>query len=122
MATTQRRAGLIQVQINGEIQDAKGAWTYNMGAPKRDAIIGADGIHGFKEVPQVAFIEGEITDRGSLDVKGLATIENATVTLRLSNGKTIVLRQAWFAGEGTVSTDEANMQIRFEGAGAEEIT
>ncbi len=119
---SQRRAGLIQVQVNGEIHDAKGTWTYNLGRPKRDAIIGADGIHGFKEIPQVAFIEGEVTDRGDLDVAALATIENATITLTLASGKVVVLREAWFSSEGNVSTDEANIAVRFEGAGAEEIT
>ncbi len=119
---SQRRAGLIQVQVNGEVYDAKGSWSYNLGRPKRDAIIGADGVHGFKEMPQVAFIEGEITDRGTLNVATLATIEGATVTLSLANGKVITLRDAWQAGEGTVNTEEANIAVRFEGAGAEEIS
>jgi hypothetical protein len=64
----QRRAGLLQLKVNGEIQDAKGEFTYDLGQPKRTAIIGADGVHGYMEEPQVAFIEGKITDRGTLDV------------------------------------------------------
>jgi len=119
---TQRRAGLIQVQVNGEIFDAKGAWSYNLGRPLREAIIGADRVHGFRETPQVCFIEGEITDRGALNVAALAVIEDATVTLTLASGKVVVLREAWFAGDGTVSTEEANITVRFEGASAEEIT
>lgn len=119
---SQRRAGIIQVQVNGEVQDAKGSWSYNLGRPKRDAIVGADTIHGFKETPQVAFIEGEITDRGSLDLAKLVTLVDVTVTLGLANGKTVVLRDAWWAGEGTASTEEAAIAARFEGASAEEIT
>jgi len=118
----QRRAGLIQVQINGEIADAKGSFSYNLGRPKRDALIGSDGVHGFKETPQVAMIEGVITDRGSLDVAALVSGTNQTVTLTLGNGKVIVLRDGWFAGEGTASSEEAEVPVRWEGANGEEIS
>lgn len=117
----QRRAGLIQLQVNGTIEDAKGNFTYNLGRPKREPIVGSDGVHGFKETPQVAFIEGAITDRGTLDLAALATAEEQTVTLTLGNGKIIVLRQAWFAGEGSASSEEAEITVRWEGASAEEI-
>src|SRR5690606_31032277 len=86
-AMSQRRGGLIQFQVNGEIQDAKGNFTYNLGRPQREAIIGADGVHGYKETPQVPFIEGEITDRGNLDLDKLVSTTGATVTLELANGK-----------------------------------
>jgi len=118
---SQRRAGLIQVALNGEILEAKGNWSYNPGKPLRRAIIGADGVHGFAEEPQVAFIEGEITDRGSLDLAALAATEDATVTLSMVSGKMFMLREAWFAGEGTGTTEEAAIAIRFEGASGEEI-
>lgn len=118
---SQRRAGLIQVQVDGEVYDAKGSYGYNLGRSMREAIVGSDGVHGFRETPQVAFIEGEITDRGSLDLDKLVNIEGATVTLSLANGKVFVLHDAWFASEGTVNTEEANIAVRFEGAVAEEI-
>jgi hypothetical protein len=118
----QRRAGLIQVAVNGEIQDAKGNFTYNLGRPKREAIVGADRIHGFKETPQVAFIEGAITDRATLDLNALVTTRDATVTLQLANGKRIALSNAWYAGDGNVSAEEAEIAVRFEGAAAEEIS
>lgn len=118
---SQRKAGLIQVQINGEIVDAKGNFSYNLGRPMREAIIGSDVVHGFKETPQAAFIEGEITDRGTLDLASVVSIEDATVTLSLANGKVIALRDAWYAGDGTGNTEEGNIAVRFEGSGAEEV-
>ncbi len=120
--SNQRRAGLIQLQVNGEIFDAKGSFSYNLGRPKREAIPGADGIHGYKETPQVAFIEGAITDRGSLDVAALVSGKDLTVTLTLGNDKVIVLRDAWFAGEGTGTSEEGEISVRWEGANAEEIS
>lgn len=121
MATPQRRAGIIFVQVDGQQFDAKGNWSYNLGLPKRDGIVGADRVHGFKETPQIPFIEGEITDRSDVDLAKLLAIEDATVTLELANGKVVVLRNAWHAGEGTAQTEEANVAVRFEGLSAEEI-
>lgn len=118
----QRRAGMIQLQVSGEVQDAKGEFSYNMGRPKRDAIVGTDAVHGYKEVPQVAMIDGAITDRGTLDLAALVTGKDLTVTLTLGNGKVIVLRDAWFAGDGTAKTDEAEIAVRWEGRNAEEIS
>jgi len=113
--------GIITVRVNGAVLRAKGAWTYNLGRPMREAIVGSDGVHGYKEVPQVAYIEGTTTDRGDLDLTALVTLRDATVTLDLANGKAFVLAQAWFAGEGAASTEEGEVAVRFEGISAEEL-
>lgn len=120
MASKQRRGGTLSLTVNGVRQDAKGSFSYNLGKPKREAIIGADGVHGYKELPQAPMIEGEITDRGDLDLAAFVETTDATVTLQLANGKTVVLRNAWFAGEGTVQTEEGNIACRFEGLSASE--
>lgn len=117
----QRRGGVIQVQVNGEIFDARGSWTYNLGRPKRDPIIGADGVHGYTETPQVPFIEGEFTDRSELNLAAVLSLTDATVSLKLANSKMVVLRGAYYAGEGTGNTQEGNIGARFEGTGAEEV-
>lgn len=116
-----KRAGTLYLKINGEIQDAKGNFTYRPSVPKRSAINGADRVHGFKEEVQEPYIEGEITDKGTLDIEKLFTTEDATVTLELANGKTFILREAWYAGEATVQTQEGNIAIRFEGMDGEEV-
>ena len=121
MADQKRRAGTLFFRVNGETLDAKGSFSYNLGRPKRETIVGSDITHGYKEMPQEAFIEGEITDKGSLDLNQLVTMSDVTVTLELANGKVIVLRDAWFSGEGTVNTDEANIAVKFSGISAEEL-
>ncbi len=115
----QRRGGIIQLQVAGVLHDAKGEFSYNIGRAKRDPVVGSDRVHGFTETPQVGFIEGEVTDRGGLDLNALVTLEGVTVNLQLANGKVIVLRNAWYAGEGTGNTGEGNIGVRFEGEGEE---
>lgn len=118
----QRRVGgIIQVQIQGQVYDAKGSYTYNLGRPIREAVVGADTVHGYKEMPQVAFIEGVITDRQGIDLEQIVTARDVTVTLQLANGKVIVLRDAWFAGEGSATTEEGEIAVRFEGISGEEV-
>ncbi len=118
----QRTAGLIQVQVNGEIFSAKGNFSFNLGRPLREGIVGADGMHGFKETVQPPFIEGEFTDRGDLDLSALVDLTEATVNLTLGNGKMIILSDAYYASEGTGNSEEANVAVRFEGATCEEVT
>jgi len=121
MTTPNRRAGIIYFKIDGALQEAKGEFTYNLGLPKRTAIVGADSVHGYSEEVQVAFIEGAITDRSDLSLKTFQTLDGVTVTLELNNGKTITLRDAWYAGEGSVKTKEGEVAARFEGKTAEEV-
>ena len=116
-----RRAGAIFFKIGGTLRDARGNFTYNAGGPKREAIINADlTVAGYKEMGQVPFIEGEILDQASLVLTDLINIENETVTLEMANGKVFQLREAWYAADGDVGTEESNIQVRFEGLEGEE--
>jgi len=121
MAGKNRVGGIIALKVNGDIYFAKGNFTYNLGKPKREGVVGADTVHGYKETPQVPFVEGEITDRNELSLEDLVTLDDATITLELSNGKVITLSEAWYAGEGTGNTEEGNIACRFEGMSAEEV-
>lgn len=116
-----RVGGIIFIKADGEAYQAKGSWTYNLGVAKREGIAGADGVHGYKEMPRVPFIEGTITDKDTLDTKALQSLVDVTVTLELANGKIIALKDAWWAGEGDVTTEEGEIAARFEGMDAEEI-
>lgn len=109
-----RRAGIIWVRTDGKLIEAKGEYTYGLGKPKRTAIVGSDKVHGYKEEVQVAFIEGATTDHPDLDLAAFVGATNLTVTLELNNGKTIVLNDAWYAGDGTAKTGEAEIPVRFE--------
>jgi hypothetical protein len=115
-----RVGGIISVQVNGVILNAKGKFTYNFGRFKRKTVFGTDGrLHGHSEEAQPGFIEGAITDDGTIDTTALADTVDATVTLQLANGKTAVLYKAVYTHEGTGDTEEGEFPIRFEGEGEE---
>ena len=113
--------GTITLTVAGVRARAKGAFTYNLGRDMKQAVVGADEVHGYSSKPQVPFIEGEITDGPELNLAEFQDATDVTAVLALANGKTIVLREAWYASEGTVGTEEGNVAARWEGRSAEEI-
>lgn len=116
-----RVGGIIFIKVDGVQYKAKGSWTYNFGKPKREGIAGSDKVHGYKEMPQVPFVEGVITDDSEISAEQLLLVKDATVTLELANGKVGVWRQSWFAGDGNITTEEGEIATRFEAIEAEEV-
>lgn len=113
--SSKHRGGTIYIKADGKRYDAKGDFTYNLGLPTREGIVGADGMHGYKTTHKPGFIEGAVTDSSDLDLDKLQTLEDATVTLELANGKVVVCREAYYAHEGNVTTGEGEIPVRFEG-------
>lgn len=116
-----RRSGTMQIQVNGVVYDAVGNFSYNLGNPDREALVGPDRVHGYKELPKAPMIEGEIRDSSDLSLDVVQNLTDATVTITLANGKQIMLTEAWYSAEGTVQTEEANIQFKFEGIDCVEV-
>lgn len=110
-----RIGGTLFIAYNGVRLSVKGSWNVNPGRPKRDGIVGADQVHGYKEMPQVPFIEGDVTVTPDLDLPQLLELRDATITAELANDQVAVLRDAWQAAEGTMTTEEGACPVRFEG-------
>ncbi len=118
---SQRRGGITLLAIDGRRFLVKGSASYNLGRAMREAIIGQDAVHGYKETPQVAFVECTITDTANTDLSDLATGTGKTLTLVLPNGKTILFQNAYAAGEWGGSTEEGEISLRYEAERGEEL-
>lgn len=116
-----RVGGIIFIKVDGVQYQAKGSFTYNFGLPKREGVVGADKVHGYKETPQIPFVEGAITDSGEISAETLLKVKDASITLELANGKTGIWRNGWFAGDGNITTEEGEIAARFESLSAEEV-
>lgn len=116
-----RVGGIIEIKVDGVLYAAKGSFTYNLGANKREAVIGADVVHGYKEMPQAAKLEGALTDRADMDVKTILNLKGVTATLSLANGKIIVFKDAWYSGDGNITTEEGEIELKMEAISAEEV-
>lgn len=118
----QRRYGVLQFQVDGEVYLASGSFEYNLGGETRESKMGVDGFHGHTITRRQAHIAGEISDDPGLDLKTLSHLRDVTVTLELENGKVIVLPEAVQVAEGTANAQEGNIPVRFEGEEAEEVS
>lgn len=122
MANSNRRGGTVQLQLDGVVHDIEGEFTIGYGTPKREPIIGSNRVIGYKEVPQVAFIQGKVIDSAGLDVKALCNATDVTANMKLATGKTAVLRDAWYAGSAELNTGDGGIDFRIESASeAEEV-
>ena len=105
--------GIISLKVNGVIYNAKGAFTWAKGAPTRESVIGVDGIHGYKDMITVPFIEGSITDTDGLNLDDLEDLVDSTVTLELPSGKIFSLYEAFFTNpDGLSGTTEEALTVR----------
>ena len=112
--------GIIRLAYNGKQLQAKGNFEYDLGEPVATGVAGADAVHGYTEEIVIPMIEGVITDSADLDLAELASIRTATVTLELNNGKTVVLREAWWASGSKGSTEAGEIPCKFEGKSGDE--
>lgn len=121
MSGNQVVGGVRKFQAGGITLKVKSGVTYNLGGKKREPVVGLDGVHGHSEKHQSPFAEATFTDDPTLDMKALQEMKDATVTIDLANGKTILIHQGAQTGDCTVNADEGEFTARFDGVSAEEI-
>lgn len=116
-----RVAGVAYVKWNGRTIAARGKWKSNILPTKREGIAGQDGVHGYKEMPRVPSISGDVTYVEGASIEELHSITDATITLELANGAVHLLRNAWHSDESEVDTEEGSFPVKFEGISGEEV-
>lgn len=121
MAVQNRIAGVAYLKVDGRQFALRGKWKSNILPTKREGISGQDGVHGYKEMPRIPTFSGDVSYVEGILVEDLPKIVNATVTLELANGKTHVLRNAWWSDESEVDTEEGSFPVKFEGLSGEEL-
>ncbi|MES2170557.1 MAG: phage tail tube protein [Actinomycetota bacterium] len=119
-----RRFGLRQLTINGEVKLANGGVDYSLGGDKQESKMGVDRFHGVTITRIMAYLEVTITDDGSSGFqKAITGLTDATVQAELENGKIIKLGHAFYVGEGKTSAASGELEAKFEAdpENAEEI-
>lgn len=59
-----RIAGIASITIDGRPYSVAGAGTYRVSGSSRESLVGQDGYHGYKEMPQVGRIAWTGRDSG----------------------------------------------------------
>lgn len=110
-----RIAGVCYIKVDGEQLELGGSLSASLQRTEKEGLSGLSGVPGYKEVPRVPFIEGEVFIPKGFPRKKLEEMENATVTAEFANGETGVLSGAWLAGTIDVNGAEGNATVKFEG-------
>ena len=120
MANLTRLAGVTTVEIGGVIfNNTEVSWTPLQTV--KEAIIGLNGVAGYKETYVTTKMVVTIYDYGQLTVQDFAS-GSTTLQVILANGKVIIMNNAFLSGDITVNAAEATMQLTFEGTGITEQT
>jgi hypothetical protein len=116
-----RIAGVAFLRVDGQQFALKGNMTLSIDPFIREGIAGMDGVHGFKETPQVPHITCDISDIGGMSLQQLRSFCNSTVTAELGNGKTYLLTGAWTAAIMDLNVTDGQVTVNFQGLRGEEI-
>lgn len=116
-----RIAGTAFLRVDGQQYALKGNLTLSIDPFIREGLAGMDGVHGYKETPQVPHITCDISDLGGMSLQTLRSICNSTVTAELGNGKTYLLRGAWTAAIMDLNVADGQVTVNFQGLAGEEI-
>lgn len=109
-------AGIATIAIDGVSYSISGEAAYKLSGNDRTTLEGQDGIHGYSEKPSAGKISFKGRDSGAMSIDVLNRSTNATVTLSLANGKTIIGRNMWRVGPPVeVNTEDATFAVEFEG-------
>jgi hypothetical protein len=116
-----RMAGMAYLHVDGKNYLLSGDLSYNVSRVSRESLLGMDGVHGFKETPHAGFISATLRDAGGLTVADFNQMTNVTVTVELSNGKTVVGRNMWTVETQETKAAEGTFEVKWEGPFVEEI-
>ena len=117
-----RIAGVAYVSVDGGQLPLRGDFTVSPSSVEREMIAGQDGVHGYREMPRVPFIEGNISLTPEVSIETLDAMKNVTVTVELAVGKGYVLRNATMRAASEIDTAEGQVNLRWEGESCDEIT
>lgn len=121
-STSQRRAGIASLTIDGTAYDVSGDLAYLPSTVKRETLTGQSGVQGYSEMPVAPYISATIRDAGGLTVQDFNQMTSVSLVLVLANGKTVYGDGMWNTECEEVKTQEATFSIKFEGYNVTEST
>lgn len=94
--------------------EVRGKWKISPTKTKKEGIAGQDGVHGFKEMPVVPSMEGDISVSNAVDLKRLDEAVDITATAELANGHVYVGVGGWRADVSQIETEEGSVGVKLE--------
>jgi hypothetical protein len=109
--------GNASLYINGEIFSSDGEFTANILDVNREAVVTAEGDVCYTEEPVPSTISGNLFLTEKLRPETVKSMVDGTVQIVLRTGKTVMLSQAFYSGDGAVDVKAGTMAVEFMGKG-----
>src|SRR5260363_91825 len=115
-----RMAGMAYLHVDGKSYLLSGDLSYNVSSVSREALLGMDGVHGYKETPQAGVISATLRDAGGLTVADFNAMTNVAVTVERANGNTAVGPNPWTVETPATKAAEGTFEVKWESPFVEE--
>ncbi len=109
--------GSASLFIDGSVYSSEGSFDANINNIKREPVVSAEGQVYYTEEPVVSSISGDIFMTDKLDADTVVNMTEGTVMVVLRTGKTVMLSQAFYDGDGDVNVKEGTLSVSFSGVG-----
>jgi hypothetical protein len=110
-----RIAGTCYVKMDGAQLEIKGGLEAPLLEFKREPVVSATGVVGYKETPITPMIKVTAIATRDFPVETLRTATDLTVTAEFANGKVYTLSSAWLANEANAKGDDGEAELEFNG-------
>lgn len=109
-------AGTCYFSADGKRYNLVGEFAWRNSGKIREIKEGSDGIHGHKEKPRGGMIRAKLRDSGAVPLNVINDMVDVTITVELSNGKTVIGRNMFRSGEPVEADgEEGEYSVTFEG-------
>ena len=110
-----RIAGVCYVKADGTQFEVKGGLECPIVERKREPVVSATGVVGFKETTVVPFVKVTAFFTADFPIPLIKTGTDVTVTAEFANGRVYTLSGAWVAHESSVKGEEGEIELEFNG-------
>lgn len=110
-----RLAGTAYMSIDGKPVALVGDFEWDPGLVVREALVGMDGVHGFKEKPHPASMKMTLRDLGNVSAAAFNNLTDTTVTVELANGKRVTGADLFQVGPTPVKAEDGTLEVEFNG-------
>lgn len=94
--------------------ELRGKWKVTPSRTKKEGIAGQDRVHGYKEMPVVPSMEGEVSVTNATDLAKLDSAVGITATAELANGHIYTGVDGWRADVSEIDTEEGSTTVKLE--------
>jgi len=111
----QRVAGTCYVKVDGAQLEIKGGLEAPINDRKREPVVSATGVAGFKESTVVPYVKVQCIFTADFPLAALAAGTDMTVTAEFANGKVYSLSGAFLANDSSAKGEEGEIDLEFNG-------